>query len=83
MSFNKICPITQEEFEENEDIIVLPCNHYSKEDGIRTWLEKNKAICPVCRYQIKYKEERIEDSDDNMEDSDDEKTILYKKVQIN
>ena len=63
-SCNNVCPITQEEFDENEDIIGLPCNHFFKSESIREWLENNKAICPVCRYKIKSKEERVDDSSD-------------------
>ena len=58
-SYNQICPITQESFEEGEEIIGLPCNHYFKPDPINTWLKENNAICPVCRFKILSKEERV------------------------
>ena len=58
-SYNETCPITQEPFKEGEDIIGLPCNHYFKPEPINIWLKENNAICPVCRFKISSKEERV------------------------
>ena len=49
----KICPITQEEFEENEEIIKLPCNHYFSKLAIEKWLFEENASCPICKYALK------------------------------
>ena len=46
---NKYCPITQEEFINNDDIIILPCNHIFKKTSIIEWLENHSHKCPVCR----------------------------------
>ena len=49
----KLCPITQEEFEENEEIIKLPCNHYFSKLAIEKWLFEENATCPICKYALK------------------------------
>ena len=38
---DKVCPITREEFKENEEIIQLPCEHIFNKDAIITWLERS------------------------------------------
>ena len=53
---NDTCPITQESFSKNDDVIVLPCNHCFTPDAINTWLENESAICPVCRHELQNKE---------------------------
>jgi hypothetical protein len=64
---NDTCPITQEKFKINEEIIVLPCDHGFKPKEIETWLEKKSHECPVCRYKFKYKEIKNEDyKEDNI-----------------
>ena len=76
---NSICGIWQEEFEEDEDIKILPCNHAFKADAIMKWLEEEKAECPVCRFSLKSKEvnenQNFDDSDvddDQGEEDEDE-----------
>jgi len=53
---NEICPITQEEFTLDNDIIMLPCKHCFDPEAITNWLEKESAVCPVCRYKLQNKE---------------------------
>ena len=53
---NHTCPILYSEFNEGEDIIKLPCGHCFNPEAIETWLNKEKAECPVCRFQLHYKE---------------------------
>ena len=50
---NSICPITQVEFVEQQEIIELDCNHCFDAEAIIYWLTQEKAECPVCR--LKYK----------------------------
>lgn len=50
------CPITLTDFNDNEDIIKLPCEHCFEPTAIRQWLTKEKAECPVCRFQLDYNE---------------------------
>lgn len=46
------CPITQEDFKDDDDIIVLPCKHYFGEEAIIHWLENENAVCPICRHKF-------------------------------
>lgn len=52
------CPIMQIPFEEGEKVIRLKCGHLFGADAIRHWLEKEKAICPVCRFKFSSQEVR-------------------------
>ena len=54
------CPIMCVDFEDSEEITQLPCHHYFNKDGILKWLKEEKAECPVCRFQLKYNEVKIE-----------------------
>lgn len=49
----QFCPISQKEFQEGEEIALLPCSHIFEPDNIMKWLEKENATCPVCRYKLK------------------------------
>lgn len=64
-TMNTSCPIMQIDFEEGEDIIILPCHHCFNPEAINTWLNE-KAECPVCRYELDSEEVKI--SDDKSED---------------
>ncbi len=70
----KTCVITQKEFQENDDIAILPCKHIFDKDAILYWLKNQQAKCPVCRRELKCKEvkktEHTEDISQNpMNDS--------------
>lgn len=56
----KNCPISGDEFEEGERIVILPCEHTFSEDAIMRWITEENASCPVCRFQLEAKEVRIE-----------------------
>ena len=56
MKINTACGIWQEDFEEGEQIKILPCNHAFKADAITKWLTTEKAECPVCRFKLASKE---------------------------
>ena len=47
-----MCPITQSEFAEGDAVLVLPCGHAFLKDAIQTWLETERAECPVCRHAL-------------------------------
>lgn len=50
---NTSCPITQEEFSENQEIIQIKhCHHNFKPDALLRWFSRN-STCPYCRYDIK------------------------------
>jgi len=65
--FNKedsTCAICLSEYEENEKIRILRCEHHFHSECIIVWLKKNK-VCPFCKREIdgnwdikKEKEER-------------------------
>ena len=57
---NTKCSITQEEFNDNDEVIQLPCNHCFTEEAIMNWLTKEKGECPVCRYKFECVEIRDE-----------------------
>ena len=47
------CPITIENFEDGEQILVLNyCGHAFREEAIRNWFRSN-VRCPVCRHDIR------------------------------
>ena len=52
----KECSITQDEFAEGQEIIQLPCKHIYEKEAIHTWLKEESNSCPVCRYELKFKE---------------------------
>lgn len=58
---NDTCPISQEKFENDEEITVLPCKHGFKTEYIENWLSKQSCECPVCRYKFESKEIKNED----------------------
>ena len=50
------CVITQDEFEEGEEIIQLPCGHIFKPEAIKTWLKEESSKCPICRFELDFVE---------------------------
>jgi hypothetical protein len=65
---NNCCPIMSSEFEENQNIISLPCNHYFEPDAINKWVKEEKAECPVCRFKLHAKEVKIDEKNYIRED---------------
>ena len=47
-----MCPIMQSEFVEGDVVLELPCGHAFLKDAIQTWLENERAECPVCRHAL-------------------------------
>ena len=47
---NTLCPITQVDFIDQQDIIILECKHCFDPEAILYWLKEEKAECPVCRH---------------------------------
>ena len=72
------CCIMFTDFTEGQDIIQLPCNHIFEPEGIKTWLKEESSKCPICRYELDFKEVKETDSDDEEEipllDSDNEES---------
>lgn len=46
---NKSCNICMDNYNINEEITFLVCNHYFHKDCIKNWLCNEKVTCPVCR----------------------------------
>lgn len=50
---NERCPITLEEFQENERVVrIIHCGHTFGESSIQNWFRTN-VRCPVCRFDIR------------------------------
>jgi hypothetical protein len=43
-----ICPITQEVFNSEDNVVLLQCGHYFKKDGFMVWARRSRS-CPSCR----------------------------------
>jgi len=59
--YNNTCPIFQCDFNDGDNIVILPCNHIFSKDGIERWLQDEKSACPVCRYKLPSKEIKIKE----------------------
>ena len=72
LKINGACGIWQVDFEEGDDIKILPCNHAFNAEAITKWLKEEKAECPICRFSFKSKEviEREDEDEDEEEDED-------------
>ena len=55
-SINECCYIELEDFNDNETILRLPCKHYFKKDAIMQWFQKESHRCPLCRYELNFRE---------------------------
>jgi hypothetical protein len=49
---NDKCSISMEKFNDDDDIIQLPCNHCFCVESIMQWLTEESCECPVCRYKF-------------------------------
>jgi len=49
---NDKCSISMEKFNEDDDIIQLPCNHCFCIEPIMQWLTEESCECPICRYKF-------------------------------
>jgi hypothetical protein len=79
---NKMCPIMHINFEDNEEVIELPCKHIFNSDGIKKWLSEEKAECPVCRYKLDSKEIINKDERDTNNNSQSEEIQLVARIPI-
>ena len=52
------------DFEDDQDVILLPCNHCFIPEAIEKWLQEEKAECPICRFKLK--ETTISNSNSNI-----------------
>jgi hypothetical protein len=49
---NDKCPITFDEFNVNDIVILLDCHHCFEPASIKKWLSEHKAECPICRLKL-------------------------------
>ena len=67
------CVITQEKFKKDEDVIQLPCGHIFNKEAIETWLKEESSKCPICRFELKFKEIKEEkETIESSQQTDDE-----------
>lgn len=45
------CSVCKDEFDENSDLLNLPCGHYFHGDCLKPWLEQRNS-CPTCRFEL-------------------------------
>ena len=48
-----------DEFEDEDNITVLPCKHIFKSEFINTWLTNDSYKCPICRNEVGEYEAKI------------------------
>ena len=48
-SMNSKCTVCQDDFNEQDDVRVLPCEHIYHLDCIDDWLKIHSYKCPCCR----------------------------------
>jgi len=66
---NTECPINLTKFEQDDEIIILPCNHVYSSEVIKKWLNEESNCCPICRFELEYKEIKCEENNNNEENS--------------
>ena len=72
---NESCPIYYVDFEDDSEVIELPCKHCFTPDGIEKWLKEEKNECPICRFELKSKEVKeklYNEEEDSGEDGDED-----------
>ncbi|CUS10909.1 unnamed protein product, partial [Tuber aestivum] len=52
------CPVCQEDFEQGQDLRVLPCRHRFHPDCIDPWLLNVTGSCPLCRIDLRPEDQR-------------------------
>ena len=49
---NSKCVISYDDFEENTEVLILPCNHIFNKQFCIKWLSNNSHKCPICRSSV-------------------------------
>tara|TARA_A100001015_G_C14907607_1_gene679019 strand:+ start:63 stop:1139 length:1077 start_codon:yes stop_codon:yes gene_type:complete len=81
---NTSCPIYYTDFEDGEEITILPCNHCFNNIAIKKWLSEESNECPVCRYEFSYNEIKIDtkNNDNNSSQNLDEQRNLNSQINL-
>ena len=66
-----MCPIYCTPFNDTDIVCKLPCNHIFSKDGIYKWFNESH-VCPVCRYELDYKEVKDKDETSEISNHDQE-----------
>ena len=77
LGVNTSCPINQIDFVEEMDVIQLPCNHCFNIEGINKWLKTEKAICPVCRYELDSVEKKVKEEEPSIQNRIQSRRISF------
>jgi len=72
LKINGACGIWQVDFEEGDDIKILPCNNAFNAEAITKWLKEEKAECPICRFSFKSKEVVEREDEEGERDGEEE-----------
>lgn len=65
------CSILFDPFQEDDDIIQLPCNHCFFVEPIMKWLTEDSCECPVCRYQFESMEKNVRIEEEEKEEENE------------
>ena len=57
----KNCPIFLNEFKEDDEIAILPCNHCFSKEAVMYWLTNENNSCPTCRFPLKSVEKKTQE----------------------
>jgi hypothetical protein len=95
-TYHPYCGICQEPFKINESVIKLPCKSNGKDNphffhtdknkeicpGLKPWLKNNNS-CPVCRFQLPFKNKSKSESKSESEEEEElERTYHKKRIPI-
>lgn len=87
---NNSCPIFHVDFDNDDEIIELPCQHCFVPEAIEKWLIEEQAACPVCRFKLDSTEVKADNDGENIiqeqveeVDSDDEESSVESPIQEN
>jgi hypothetical protein len=50
------CAITQMPFEDGDEVAEMPCGHKFDAESLTRWLQRESAMCPVCRHELPSRE---------------------------
>lgn len=56
---NKFCAVCKDEFNTEEECLIMPCDHFFHEGCLIPWL-KLRNSCPVCRFELPTDDEDFE-----------------------